>query len=1030
MRRFTLRHPCPPGRRTNQLVSLFTFFLVIGSVMSAFAQKVIVNGMVLDSSHEPLTGVTVAVKNSSNGTTTDSKGRYQLQANLGDSLVFSYLGYKTEARAVHANSTINVTLIASNQGLNEVVVVGYGEQKKASVVAAIATINADQIVQSPTSNIAVALAGRLPGLTVLQRSGEPGTNDIDLYLRGQSTLNDQKPLLMVDGVERNFNALDPHNIASISILKDASATAVYGVRGANGVILVTTKRGKAGENKINMTVDQSFQAPTFLPKMVSAYDYAVLANEVQANTGGQPAYSQEELEHYKSGDEPEKYPVRNFMDEFTKTFSPMTKVNANVSGGTSKMRYFTSVGFMLQKGLFKTDEDDSFKKEYDYDAESKDSRFNFRSNIDIDLNSTLSMYLNISGYLEKKNDPVVLPGSTADNYYLIMAKLLSTPNLAYNDLTPDGEVITSTKYAVGGATQTPYGYINRTGFKRTDRNNLTSTLGAQQKLDFITPGLSAKVAFSYDAFTVNQQVRSRSYAVYEASLQGDTVAYTKLGSSNNSALTDAQIESFNSMYDLDVSLNYARSFGNHDITAMALFNRNQKVINIELPYNYVGFVGRATYAYKNKYLAEANFGYNGSEQFAPGKQFGFFPSLALGWVASEEAFLKSSKVLDFLKFRFSIGQVGNDRMESSRFLYIDDWGTGGGWLGLPAGYYQNTMPNKDISWEVSTKSNIGINAIILNSFDIDFDVFYEIRNNILVRDAGSTPTGMFGQSNLPPLNSGKIRNQGFEAELGYHKQLNDKLSLLARINGAYTKNKVLYVDEVDLPEDYAYRTRQTGYSLGQMFGYKTAGFFTSEQEIAKWADQTPLGAPPQPGDLKYVDVNGDGVVDVKDQIPIGYPNVPQWTFGGSVSLTYGSFDLSLMVQGAANRSYYLNDRGTWETQGNFTEWHKEAWSKEKYENHQKITYPRLVPGGNSNHVANDFWIVNGSYIRLKNAELGFTLPHQITDQVRISKVRLYLSGFNLVTLDRFPKKYFDPELGNQLSYPIWKVYNVGLNISF
>lgn len=1013
-----------------KLSGVIVFILLLFLSPIAFAQKsVTVHGLVEDQLENPLAGVTVKVKGKTAGAITDANGQFSLSALPDDSLQFSYIGYQDKTVGIDGRLNLNITLLAKQGSLNEVVVVGYGEQKKASVTASISSVSATELVKSPVSNIELALAGRLPGLTVLQRSGEPGTNSIDLYLRGRSTLNDQHPLILVDGVERNFNDLDPHNIASISILKDASATAVYGVRGANGVILVTTKRGKAGKTQINVTVDHSIQTPTFLPKMVSAYDYALLSNQVAEQAGHPAPYSDYALERYKLGDQPEKYPVRNFMDEFTKDFAPMTKVNVNVSGGSSKMRYFTSVGYMMQQGLF-VHKPEPIEK-FNYDAENKTQRFNFRSNIDVNLTNSLSMYLNLGGYVVKKQDPVVFSGCAGcDNYYLVMAKLQSTPNLAYNDLTPKGEVLGSTKYAIGGATQTPYGYLNRSGYKISDQNNITSTLGVKEELGFITQGLSIKADISYDAHAINEQRHARSYAVYEASISGDSLIYTKLGSSSNSPLSDQQAQSFNSLYKIDASLNYDRTFSDHHVTGMILFNRYQKIINIDLPYNYLGFVGRATYAYKGKYLAEFDAGYNGSEQFAPGNRFGFFPAVSVGWVASKEAFLNDVSAIDFLKLRLSWGQVGNDRMQSARFLYIDDWGTGAAWPGLPGSIIQNSIPNKNISWEVSNKTNIGIDADFLNMFNLTLDFYYEIRNNILLRSSGSTPGHLFGQTNLPPVNNGKIWNKGFEAELGFQKRLGNQFYLRARINGAYNKNEIVYVDEVKLPETYAYRLRQTGYSIGQMWGYKTAGFFNSQEEINKWVDQSPLGAPPQPGDIKYLDLNGDGVVDVRDQAPIGYPNVPQWTFGAAFNINYKQFDLSFMLQGAAHRSYYLNGRGTWETQGNFTEWHKEAWTKEKYENHEKITYPRLVPGGNSNHQANDFWIVSGDYIRLKNIELGYTFSKNISSKIGASNIRIYVSGFNVLTFDHFPIKYFDPEQSNQLSYPLWKVYNAGVHISF
>ncbi|MGQ8336262.1 TonB-dependent receptor [Sunxiuqinia sp. A32] len=985
-----------------------------------------ISGRVTDTSGVPLPGVTVVAKGSTQGTVTDNDGKYSISGlSNGDILVYSFVGMKTQEITVGNNLVIDIDLEEETVGLEEVVAVGYGTQRKESVVAAISTINATEIVQSPSSNIGVALAGRLPGLTVLQRSGEPGGEGIELFIRGRSTLNEQKPLLMVDGVERDFNSLDPHEIETISILKDASATAVYGVRGANGVILVTTKRGKVGKPKIDVTGEYSLQAPTRLPDMVSAYDYAKLENQVQGQQGADPIYSEFELERYRTADSTNVFPVRNFMDEFTKDFSPMAKVNVNVSGGTEKMSYFTTVGFQGQKGLFKNEPFDK----YNYDAESKNTRVNFRSNFDIELNSSLKMWLNIGGYMDKKNDPYGFDGSNIYGYAL--AAILSRPNLAYNDLTPDGEVAGSTRYATGGANTTPYGFLNRSGFVLSTINNVTTTLGAEQKLDFITEGLSAKVIASYDAMSVNIQQRHRSYAVYElTSVVGDSLVYSKLGSTNNTPLVDTQAQSFSNLFNIDASINYVKEFGVHEVTGMLLFNRYQRLINIELPYNYIGIVGRATYNYNRKYLAELNFGYNGSEQFAPGKQFGFFPSFSVGWVASEEPFLVDKNAVDFLKIRFSYGQVGNDRMGASRFLYIDDWGTGGGYPGLPAGTYENTMANRDISWEVNNKYNVGIEGRFFDFLSLDLDVFYEKRDNILIREGGTTPVFMFGQTNLPPANYGEVENKGFELSLGYQKQFNDHAMLMARLNGAFNRNRINYVNEVELGEDYAYPTRQTGHRIGEFWGYETDGFFNTQEELDSWYDQTPLGKAPELGDLKYVDQNDDQIIDEKDIVPIGNPNVPEWTFGGALNFIYRQFDVSCMFQGAANRSYFLNGRGTWENAGNFTTWHKESWTQAKLDNGEKITYPRLAPGGSSNLIANDFWIVDGSYIRLKNAEIGYTMPENISRKISASKIRIYLNGFNLLTFDKFPKKYFDPEQANQLSHPLFKVYNVGINITY
>ena len=944
-------------------------------------------------------------------------------------LVFSYIGFENQEITVGGRQTIHVTMKESVTELGEMVVIGYGEQRKESVVAALSTIEATGLKQTPASNLGIALAGRLPGLTVLQRSGVPGGEAMEFYIRGRSTVNGQQPLVVVDGVERDFKALDPREIETISILKDASATAVYGVRGANGVIMISTRRGKAGKTVIDITGENSWQAPTRLPDMVSSYDYAMLRNQVETQNGREPIYNDYALERYRLGDKPELYPVRDFVHEFMKEASPMQRVNINISGGSERMRYFTTVGYLYQEGIFKTEK----FSEYDYDPQSKANRVNFRSNFDIDLTQSLKMFLNVSGFMQKKNDPVIVPHNAAyltdvAGYSIVIGALIQTPSNYHNDKTPDGEVLSSMQKG-GNVNNVPYGMLNRTGFRNTQTNQVTTTLGLEQKLDFITKGLSAKVVASYDAYSSNQQVRQRSFQLYEAVSDAtvpDSILYQPIGTNTNSSLTDAQYQSFNNLFNVDASINYNRSFGLHDVTGMILFNRYQRVINIQLPFNYIGFVGRATYGYANRYLGELNFGYNGSEQFAPGHKMGFFPSISLGWVLSQEPFAQTAfPWLSFAKLRASYGQVGNDNMNGSRFAFLTLW----------SGSYESQIGNTQLEWEKANKYNVGLETRFLNNFSFDADVFYEKRNNILIPATGLVPTGVFGTGGvfvsgiLPKVNAGEIENKGFELTLGYQKSFNQDSRIDIKVNSAYNRNKVLYLSEVLLPEDYAVRLRSTGFQLGQPFGYETAGFFNTEQDLFDWYNQTELGASPKLGDFKYKDKNGDGIINDKDMVPIGNPEVPQWTFGGAFSFQHKSFDFSMMWQGVGKRSYLLTGQKIWETY-NFNEWHKEAWSQERYDQGLKITYPRLEPGSNASKLPADFWYVDGSYIRLKNVELGYTLPERISNIISASSVRFYVNGLNLMTFDSYPVKYQDPEQNNELLYPVFKAYNIGLNVTF
>jgi len=1017
--------------RDKQMFLLILLMSLFGyPMMAQQGNQLTVTGVVVDNQDVALPGVTVLIQNTNHGTITDADGRYTVSVpNERSVLVYSFIGYETVEEVVGNRRVIDITLQESVTELEEMVVVGYGEQKKESVVAAISTINATGLKQTPTSNLGVALAGRLPGLTVIQRSGVPGGESMEFYIRGRSTVNGQQPLTLVDGVERDFQALDPREVETITILKDASATAIYGVRGANGVIMVTTRRGKTGKPLIDVTMEQAWQSPTRLPDMVSAYDYALLRNQVETQNNREPIYNDYALERYRLGDKQELYPTRDFVNEFIRDYSPMQKVNVNISGGSDKMRYFTTVGYLYQEGVFETEK----YKEYDYDPQSKANRVNFRSNFDIDITDNLRMFLNLSGFMQKKNDPVIVPHNDAylndvAGYSIVIGSLLQTPSNYHNDITPDGEVLTNSLKG-GNINNVPYGMLNRTGFRNTQTNQITATLGVEQSLAFLLEGLSARVIASYDAFSSNQQVRQRTFQLYEAvedpSLP-DSVRYEPTGTNANTPLSDAQHQRFNNLFNVDASLNYAQTFDIHDVTAMILFNRYQRVVNIELPFNYIGLVGRATYSYDRKYLAEVNFGYNGSEQFAPGKKIGFFPSLSVGWVPTEEDFMQSSaNWLDFLKLRASYGQVGNDNMNGSRFAFLTLW----------SGSYESQIGNTQLQWEKANKFNVGLESRFLGNFGFDADVFYERRNNILIAADGLVPTGVFGTGGvyvsgiIPKINAGVIDNRGFELTATYQNQFSRDSYLDIRVNGAFNRNEIINLSEVLLPDDYAYRLRSTGFRLGQHFGYETAGFFNTEQDLIDWYDQSELGANPKLGDLKYKDQNGDGILNEKDMVPIGDPEIPEWTFGAGLSYQYKNFDFSMMWQGVAARSYLLTGQKIWETY-NFNEWHKEAWNIDRYNSGQKITYPRLEPGSNASKLPADFWYANGSYIRLKNVELGYTLPKSISTLIGASSLRIYANGLNLLTFDNYPVKYQDPEQSSDLIYPVFKTVNFGLNLMF
>ena len=699
-------------------VKLWQKMLLCGTLLlltqQIFAQ---IRGKVSDVNGMSIPGATILEKGTNNGIITDAEGKYQIRVSNPQTavLVFSFVGMETQVIPVSGRTTLNVTLGESNVKIDDVVVVGYGKQKKESVVAAIATISAAEIVQSPVSNLSAGLAGKMPGLTIMMKDGELGAENIQTYIRGQATMNSSAPLVLVDGVEREINAIDPYDIESISILKDASATAVFGVRGANGVIIVNTKKGFVGKSQVTANVNYSLQQPTRLPKPLNAIDYVNLRNEVVKldNPLNPPAFDQSVIDHLKNNDLTGYYMDRDYFKEFMHDYEPMTKANVNMQGGTEKTKFFTSLGYMHQGGPFKT----TRWPAYNYDNSEHLNRFTYRANVDMQITNSLKGWLNLSGYLQDKNDPMirgdlaVAANGSESEYFRLIANMLDTPSLGYSDFTPWGEPMGTGIYS----------WLNQSGYKITTNNQINSTVGLEQKLDFVTKGLSARAIVTYDAAATHlrgfrQTPNQYTTALTKTTSGKDSVLYTP--SATGIELISAISQSLSTRFDLEASLNYNNKFGKNTVSGLLLYKQNQKIINNQVPYNYVGIVGRGTYDYASKYLAEVNFGMNGSEQFAPGKRFGFFPSVSLGWVASEEQFMKSVRAIQFLKIRGSFGQVGNDQISSRRFIYVDDWTQGaGGYFngtgampGLPAAVYQNTMPNPDVSWEVSNKSNLGFES--------------------------------------------------------------------------------------------------------------------------------------------------------------------------------------------------------------------------------------------------------------------------------------------------------------------------------
>lgn len=1018
-----------------------------------------VKGVVLDETGEPLIGVSVFAADKS-GAATNLDGEFAVTTSVPTTLTFTYVGYQTKkVKVTSASAPLTVSLEPIATNLDEVVVIAYGTQKKETMTGAVAAVGQDIIAQTAAANLTTALSGRLPGLTTLQTSGMPGVDDVTIYLRGASTTNGQSPLILIDGIPRDdISSLDPNEVESVSILKDASATAVFGVRGANGVILVTTRRGDKGKANVSISANFSMQAFIKKPTRLHSWEFAGLRNQAFINDGyskDQLPYTDYMIDMYRSGEEPVFYPDRDIYGEYFKKWAPQTRVNVNVSGGNEKVRYFLNVGYLGQSGQLKTES----KNALGYDPGFKNSRFNFRSNLDFNITSDLKLALNVASYLGNVNSPAA--GDLFKKRSTMVTEAISNiwctdptqpgPYTVEGYTLPDGTVVESNQIMQQiGATagRNIYGDLNRRGYLHETNMNLNSSFSLDWGLDFITKGLSTKLLIAFDAKAYNQREGIREYDSYSASVPreaGSTPYYTAITINKNDALQLTKTAYTNYYLNLQYSVNYERTFGAHRVTAMGLFQRdNWQKYDADLPYNMLGVAGRFTYGYDSRYLAEVNLGYNGSEQFAKGHRFGFFPAVSFGWVINNEAFMKDQTFVSRLKLRGSYGKVGNDNLGTSRFLYLDEITMAGGSniIYIPSlgnGQYVNVTKygNPNIGWEIAYKQNYGVDLTIFGSeLQLAIDYFREDRKDILISRSTVPEILGFPSSAIPKVNMGRIENSGFEFDGSYNKRINKNFSFSVNGNFAYNHNKVKDMDEVRYDEDYAYQYRSTGYSLGQCFGYKIDysngnGFINTPEEL-QWAKTAYGIGTPRLGDFKYQDLNGDGVINEKDKAPIKYGSVPRITYGFGASAKYRQIDFSCQFQGVGKVSQYYSGVGINELglTGFYTGYHLNAWTPERYANGEKITYPALSTVKSVSHEANDFFIMDRSFLRLKNIEIGYSLSKKVLKKLGMTKVRAYVSGTNLFTWDNMKTNTIDPEQKTYNQYPVTKMYTVGLNVGF
>jgi TonB-linked SusC/RagA family outer membrane protein len=1002
--------------------------------VAAQSQGITVTGKVIDANELPLIGVSVTVPKTTVGVVTDLDGKYSLRVPSADaSIQFSYIGFKSQTIKINGKQVINVTLQEDAELLSEVVVVGYGTQKKETLVGAVSAIQTKDLLQSPQANISNALAGKMPGLFAVQRSGEPGKDESLLRIRGVATFaGDQNPLIMVDGIESdNYNNIDPNEIESISILKDASATAVYGVRGANGVLLITTKRGTTGAPRISLSSSVGRSSFPSLRKNMNAYEYTSSFNKGQdydsyVTGNNQHRFTDADIELYRNHTDPILHPDSDWYSMFLRDASYQTRTNVNIGGGTERVKYFFSLGYFTQNGMINTDVYDS-----GYDEQIRYNRYNLRSNFDIKVTKRLNASFDISTQIDDSRGP----NWSTESF---MEMLSSVPPINSPGII-DNRIIVLPEQNSGVPS-----VILMKGWHQNYDNFLNGSVRLNYELDYITPGLKARGAVSYKNFNTQIQKYEQNGVSYEARRGTDGEVVYRPDAEATTLKFSEEVKKNRRIY-VEAGLEYARRFGNHNVTGLVLYNQSKyhdPALEFSVPNAYQGIVGRATYDYQSRYLVEFNLGYNGTENFAIGKRFGFFPAYSLGWAPTEEPFFPKNDIITFLKIRGSYGEVGNDKVGGDRFLYRPTAYTytnpdspsyyfgevGSSYQGY-AGSNEGKLGNPDLTWEKAQKSNIGADMKFWkNKITATLDVFREERNNILC-NRGTIPETI--GANFPAYNLGEMKNSGWEGEIGYYDHVG-KFNYSIRGNYSYAHNVIVAQDEA--PWAYSYLNR-TGQRYGQHFAWIAEGLYNTWEEVNDpnrpvymWSNNKI-----QPGDIKYKDINGDGYIDNNDQVPIGYSDFPEKIFGLSLGGEYKGFDFSILFQGASNVSHYPSRRtysGFYTNSGANQDLLK-SWSQERLDQGLEIKYPRLSVSDNGhNYVWSTYWMEDATYLRLKNMEIGYTFQ---VKKAGISSIRLYMNGNNLLTwCNLYPGE--DPEFpngsANNEPYPMTRIYNFGFNINF
>lgn len=1033
---------------------LFICMLLLGLSTSALAQEsIVVTGVVTDTNKEPMIGVNVSISNIPGlGAITDLNGKYSIKMPPYHKLVFTYIGFEKVEVLVKEQRTVNVTMKeASAREIDEVVITGTGAQKKLTVTGAITNVDVDVLKANPSGSMANALAGNVPGILAMQTSGKPGSVS-EFWIRGISTFGaSNSALVLVDGFERSLDEINVEDVESFSVLKDVSATAIYGSKGANGVVLITTKHGKAGKINISAKAETFYNMLTQVPDFVDGYTYASMANEAKITRNLEPLYKADELEIFRLGLDPDLYPNVNWIDELLRKGSWSTRATLSMNGGGNTARYYVSGSYLDQQGMYKVD-----KALKDYNTNANFRRWNYRMNVDIDITKSTLLKVGVSGSLQKANDSGV--GSDAIWTALMGYNAIMVPKLYSNGYVP----------AYGndnGDRFNPWVQATMTGYRENWKNNIQTNVTLEQKLDFITKGLRFVGRFGYDTENNNwinrrkwpEQWKAKRFRATDGTLDYDRVAEERkmFQESGSDGLRNEFFEA---------ELHYSRGFKHHHLGGTLKYNQSSKIKTVGLGDDLKqgiarrnqGLAGRFTYNWNYRYFIDFNFGYTGSENFAAGHRFGFFPAISGAWNIAEESLIKKHlKWMNMFKIRYSYGKVGNDNLGNTRFPYLYDIetmtkkdgdktvDTGGYNFGdytfdrYYGGMRYSSLSSPNVTWEIATKHDLGIDFSFFNDkLSGSVDYFNEKREGIyMLREY---LPGIVGLESNPSANVGKVTSEGFDGHFTFRQKLG-AVGLTIRSNITYSKNEIVDRDEEN---NYYWYKMQKGHRVNQARGLISLGLFKDYDDIRNSPVQDFDGYKVMPGDIKYKDVNGDGKIDGNDQVAIGATTKPNLIYGFGIAANWKGLDVNLHFQGAGKSTYFIDGSTVhmfklgdgWgnvlSEMANSNRWISADISGDPATENPNAEYPRLSYGPNSNNYQQStYWLRNGSYLRLKTVEVGYTLPTQLVNKVHFNTVRIFFVGTNLLTWSAF--KLWDPEMGSTdgKRYPLSKNLSLGISVN-